>query len=232
MSSQATTGSIRAARSADASAATATSAATSREFLDTPNRRAGIARRKPFPLITHCIGLLAVFSLVAGGFAAAAHQAAAPGDPTVGKLNNARAARRVERVERSAELDRLAARYLDEMLASRTLTPPGYGDHGRRLLSEDVSSARGPVGDNYRYTGVVAPYGIGLNNAIDVAIGTRANGPALFEPALEIVGIASATIPEGEPWLAPPPGGFGADVELAGHTLVVIVTAGKFRDGS
>lgn len=189
-------------------------------------------RRIPLPLSAHCIGLLVILVLTAGVAVAAARQPAEPTDPALGKLNNARAARRLERVERSPELDRLAARYLDEMLANRTLIPPGYGDLGRRVLSEDVTAALGPDGGRYRYVGLVATYGLGLNNAMDVALGTRANGPALFEPATELVGIASATIPEGEPWLAPPPGGVGADVELAGHTLAVIVTAGQFRDGS
>lgn len=147
----------------------------------------------------------------------------------MGRLNEARAGHGADPLSTNEQLDQLAARYLDDLLESRTLTPPGYGSIDNRMLSEDVAAAIGERGYWYRYVGVVVAYGESVDNAMSVAAGTPANGPALFEPALSEAGIASAVIPHGAPWIAPPPGGVGRDIELEGMTLVVIVTAGTFR---
>jgi hypothetical protein len=146
----------------------------------------------------------------------------------VNLLNGARAREEVQPLAPHEGLDRLAGRYLDEIMASRTLVPPGYGRLNARVLSEDVVAAIGEGGLRYRYTGVVVSYGNSLSNALQIATGTEANGPALLEPALDFAGIASATVPAGDPWFAPPPGG-GLDIELTGQTVVVIVTAGDYR---
>ena len=149
--------------------------------------------------------------------------------PALGRLNGARQSSGAERVESSAALDGLAARYLDDLLTRRSLIPAGYGAVGQRTLSDEVAGAIGADGYNYRYVGVAVAYGQSLNHAMDIALGTVANGPALFEPALTMVGLASAAIPAGAPWFAPPPGGFGREIEMTGMTLVVIVTAGPYR---
>ncbi len=158
-------------------------------------------------------------------------QSASP--PTdLGKLNSARNAHSAKSVEPSIALDQLAHIYLTELLERRTLTPSGYGSTVERILADDVALALGAEGYRYRYVGVVVAYGQSLNHALDVATGTVANGPALFEPAMDVAGIASGVIPAGDAWYAPPPGGFGRDIEMTGMTIVVIVTAGDFREGS
>ena len=164
--------------------------------------------------------------------AAVAGQPASTSSPSLGKINNARSARSVSRLEPSQALDGLAANYLDDLLARRDLTPAGYGAFGERVLSDDVAAAIGDDGYRYRYVGVVVAYGQSVNHAMDIAVGTVANGPALFEPALGYAGVASGVISAGEPWFAPPPGGVGRQIEMTEMTMVVIVTAGAFRAGT
>lgn len=157
-------------------------------------------------------------------------QPASQTSPSLARINSARAARSAGPLEANQQLDQLAAGYLNEVLASRSFTPSGYGTLDARVLSEDVAAAIGEDGYNYRYVGLVVSYGQNLDNAIGVALGTTANGPALFESAMSQAGIASAPIEEGAaPWIAPPPGGVGRAIELTGLTVVVIVTAGEFR---
>jgi hypothetical protein len=186
---------------------------------------------RPLPLARYCIGLLALVALSFGPLLAGTAAQPAGGAEPVNQLNGARARADVQPLARHEGLDRLAARYLDEIMASRTLVPAGYGRLNARVLSEDVVAAIGQDGPSYRYTGVVVGFGVNLPNAIHIAANTRANGPALLEPALSIVGIAAATVPAGDPWFAAPPGG-GLDVELTGQTVVVIVTAGQYRSGT
>ncbi len=204
----------------------------SRVTLDRGIVRVDIVRRAPVPLIRHCIGALLFVVIAVSGYGAFAAQSPETLSPEIAKLNHARERHHVNALDRLPSLDDLANRFLQRMLEDRSLTPAGYGEIGNRVLSEDIAAAIGEDGLRYRYAGIVVAYGIDLNHAMDVAVATRANGPALYDPALEHAGIASSTIPAREPWIAPPPGGFGRDVELAGQTLVVIVTAGTSRAGS
>lgn len=197
--------------------------------LDRLRYRIVTFRVRPLPLARHCIGPAIIAVLLLAGLPAVSGQSADTGTPSLSRINSARAGRAAGPLESNAQLDGLAAQYLADMLERRALTPAGYGDVGNRRLSEDVASAIGNGGYRYRYTGVVAAYGESVNNALDVAVGTIANRPALLEPAMSQAGIASGEIPAGEPWFAPPPGGFGRDIELTGMTVVVIVTAGEFR---
>jgi hypothetical protein len=186
-------------------------------------------RARPLPLARYCIGLLALVALSFGPLLTGGSAQPSSGVEHLGQINAARRQVQAAPLARHEGLDRLAAQYLDDILVSRSLSPPGYGRLSQRILTEDVVAAIGEGGQNYRYTGVVVTYGASLPNAMQIAAGSEANQPALLEPALEFAGIASATIPAGEPWFAPPPGGFGLDVELTGQTVVVIVTAGAFR---
>ncbi len=198
---------------------------------DSLSRRMFTFRTRPLPFASYCIGLLVLVALSFGPLLTGVSAQPSNGSEPVNLLNGARVRAKVQPLARHEGLDRLAERYLDEIIASRTLVPPGYGRLDARVLSEDVVAAIGDDGPSYRYTGVVVSYGISLSNAIEIAVGTVANAPALLEPALDLVGIASAPIPAGEPWFAPPPGGSGLEIELTGMTLIVIVTAGQYRAG-
>ncbi len=188
-------------------------------------------RARPLPLARYCIGLLALLVLATGPLLIGASAQPAEGVDPANILNRARVNEGLEQVARHEGLDQLSARYLDEIMASRTLVPPGYGQLDGRVLTEDIVAAIGPDGFSYRYVGVVVAYGQDIIHAMQVANGTVANRPALFEPAMTLTGITSAVVPAGEPWFAPPPGGVGREIEMTGMTVVVIVTAGQFRAG-
>ena len=200
---------------------------------DSLSRRISTSRARPLPLARYCIGLVVLVALSFAPLLTDATAQPADDDHALNLLNSARTRAEVQPLTRHAGLDQLAGRYLDEILASRSLVPPGYGGPDARVLTEDVVAAIGEGGLSYRYTGVIVSYGPALANAVHVGAATEANGPALLEPALDFVGMASATIPApsgtDEPWYAPPPGGVGLDIELTGMTVVVLVTAGDFR---
>jgi hypothetical protein len=202
---------------------------------DSLSRRKSTSWSRPLPLARYCIGLFALVAFSIGPLLSGVAAQPAGGAEPVNQLNGARARVDAQPLARHEGLDRLAASYLDEIMASRALVPPGYGRLSARVLSEDVVTAIGQDGLSFRYTGVVVSYGVNLANAVYIAAGTKANGPALLEPALGFVGIAAATVgaspASGDPWFAPPPGG-GLDVELSGQTVVVIVTAGQYRSGT
>jgi len=197
--------------------------------LDRLRYRIVTFRACPLPLARHCIGLVVIAGLLLAGLPVVSGQSGDTGASSLARINSARAARSVGPLESSSQLDGLAASYLADLLDRRELTPAGYGSVGDRILSEDVALAIGEGGYRYRYTGVVVAYGESVNNAMDVAVGTTSNRPALLEPAMSLAGVASGEIPAGEPWIAPPPGGEGREIELTGMTIVVIVTAGEFR---
>lgn len=197
--------------------------------MDRFRRRIVTFRARPLPLARHCIGLAIIAALLLAGLPAVSGQSGETGASSLARINSARAARSAGPLEPNAQLDGLAASYLDDLLDRRELTPGGYGSIGERLLSEDVASAIGEGGYRYRYTGVAVAYGESVANAMEVAVGTTSNRPALYEPAMSQAGVASSEIPAGEPWFSPPPGGEGRDIELTGMTVVVIVTAGEFR---
>lgn len=135
----------------------------------------------------------------------------------------------VEPVAANASLDELAGRYLAAILDNRDLTPPVHDPYNPRILSDDVSRALGEEGPSYRYVGMMVSYGPDVRQAMAAGLGAAANRPAMVDPVFEVAGIASAVIPEGSPWFAPPPGGSGRDLNLTGQTVVVVITAGRFR---
>ncbi|MEZ4570745.1 MAG: hypothetical protein R2849_10555 [Thermomicrobiales bacterium] len=220
---------MRVASAADAMAASATNAARSSGMIDRFSFLTDTFLARPLPrapLYRSLAGLR-----ISARWSDCCVRSACLANKSFASADQQRPGRTVRRSARSKPAARSARGRLSERGARQPIVHSVRVRDARRAgASEDVAAAIGEDGYNYRYVGLVVSYGQNLDNAIGVALGTTANGPALFESAMSQAGIASAPIEEGAaPWIAPPPGGVGRAIELTGLTVVVIVTAGEFR---
>jgi hypothetical protein len=175
-------------------------------------------------------GFLLAFIMVAGALAQPETPPQASGAALHALFNAERAARGLPPATPDAGLDQLAQQHLDGILATRNLIPPAGREVSRqvelaRLVAEAIAAEDGWA---YRHNGLVVSYGVGLERTMSDAFEVQANRTVLFDPILDVAGLAGAEIPAGAPWFAPPVGGSGPPVELTGYTLVVIILAGDF----
>ena len=172
-----------------------------------------------------CIRLAVVGLLLVGVvsvFSAGGQSAASPLAP----INGLREDDELAPVGASAELDSVAARYLNSMIDMRCLCPVPDGQAGAERLLADVRSAIGSDA-SVLDAGLVVGYDQSQEAAIRTVVLDPANGAMILGARVTLVGFATRAVEVEDSWLAPPPGGVGPEIELGGYTLVVIVMAGR-----
>jgi hypothetical protein len=201
-----------------------------RELLRMTLNPHGLGRLRRLTTVRYSSGFLLAFIAVAGALAQQ-EPSGSDADADLHTLFNAeRASRGLAPVAQDTGLDQLAQQQLEGILATRNLIPPAGRNVSRqvelaRLVAESITAEDGWA---YRHNGLVVSYGVGIERTLNDVFEVQANRTVLFDPVLDVAGLASAEIPPGAPWLAPPVGGSGPPVELTGYTLVVIVMAGDF----
>ncbi len=125
----------------------------------------------------------------------------------------------------SRELDDLASRYVESMLAMRCICPTGNSGNPAEQLIDAIRTSIGEDAGQID-AGLIVGYDQNAAAAITTVVHNPANEAAILGTRIQMVGVATGTVPAGDRWLEPPPGDVGPDIELAGYSLVVIVVAG------
>lgn len=190
----------------------------------------GHGRLSRLTTLRYSSGFVLAFIVAAGALAQAEPPASDSEAALHIQFNVERAERGLTPAIQDTGLDQLAQQQLAGILATRNLIPPAGRDVSRqvelaRLVADAITAQDGWA---YRHNGLVVGYGVGIERTMNDVFEVQANRTVLFDPILDVAGLASAEIPPGAPWFAPPVGGSGPPVELTGYTLVVIVLAGDF----
>jgi hypothetical protein len=118
-------------------------------------------------------------------------------------------------------LSRVATEYAVRLQEQQCICPVA-----NNILVDDAEAALDPMGYRVFRAGLVVAYSVTAHGAVVAASRDPAHTGALLERELTMAGVSWVTIEPGESWLARPVGGVGPDIDLAGYTLVLIVTAG------
>lgn len=201
-----------------------------REILRVTLNPHGHRRLRYWKTLRYSSGFILALMVLAGTVAQTSPPTSSSANSLHDQFNAEREERGLAPLTHSAGLDALAWQQLHGILAERQLAPALGRDVTAQIkLAELVAAAvQEPDGWSYRHNGLVVSYGVGIERTLNDAFEVYANRTVLFDPIMDVVGIAIAEVPPGPPWLAPPVGGSGPDVELTGYSMVVIVLAGDF----
>ena len=183
-------------------------------------------------MITHCIWLrraaiaagVVLALVIAPG--AMDHTSSATRTDPLEAINHARSLRDDPPLLFDERLAALATGYAQQMVVGRCacLLVLGEPDAQAARLSDDVRAALGTTSADVN-AGLTIAWDISEARGVAGAAGREGSSGVLLPPGMALAGIGSALVSNDAGWLSRPMSGAGPDIDLAGYTIVVIVTA-------